>query len=127
MDRERIGKYRIDGERGSGTMGVVYEAYDPVLERSVALKTLAVRVIPDDETRDRFLREARAAAPLHHPNIVTVHDFGEEDGLLYMAMELLDGNDLRDAIDTDLLKTLDEKLDVMDGVLAGSVGTSGTL
>ena len=119
MDRERIGKYRIDGERGSGTMGVVYEAYDPVLERSVALKTLAVRVIPDDETRDRFLREARAAAPLHHPNIVTVHDFGEEDGLLYMAMEFLEGNDLRDAIDTDLLKTLDKKLDVMDGVLAG--------
>jgi serine/threonine protein kinase/tetratricopeptide (TPR) repeat protein len=117
MERERIGKYEIVGELGRGTMGEVYKARDPVLNRFVALKTLAVRGAPGDETLDRFKREAQAAALLNHPNIVTVHDFGEEHGLLYMAMELLEGTDLRDAIDNELLKPLDEKLDVMDGVL----------
>jgi len=118
MERERIGKYEIVGELGRGTMGEVYKAKDPVLNRHVALKTLVVRGAPGDETLDRFKREAQAAALLNHPNIVTVHDFGEEHGLLYMAMELLEGADLRDAIDKDLLRTLDEKLDVLDGVLA---------
>jgi serine/threonine protein kinase len=118
MDRERIGKYKIVGELGRGTMGEVYKAHDPVLNRFVALKTLPARIGPDDETLQRFQREAQAAALLNHPNIVTVHDFGEEQGLLYMAMELLEGIDLREAIDTDLLKTLDEKLNVMDSVLA---------
>ena len=118
MERERIGKYEIVGELGRGTMGEVYKARDPVLNRFVALKTLGVRASPGDETLQRFQREAQAAALLNHPNIVTVHDFGEENGLLYMAMELLEGTDLRDAIDNDLLTTLDEKLDVMDGVLA---------
>ena len=118
MDRERIGKYSIVGKLGQGTMGEVYKAEDPVLKRFVALKTLAVRASPGDETLQRFQREAQAAALLNHPNIVTVHDFGEEDGLLFMAMELLVGIDLRDAIDGELLKTLDEKLDVMDGILA---------
>jgi serine/threonine protein kinase/tetratricopeptide (TPR) repeat protein len=117
MDRDRIGKYKIIGELGRGTMGEVYKAHDPVLNRFVALKTLPARLGPDDETLQRFQREAQAAALLNHPNIVTVHDFGEEQGLLYMAMELLEGIDLRAAIDRNLLKTLDEKLFVMDAVL----------
>ena len=118
MEPERIGKYEIVGELGRGTMGEVYKARDPVLKRFVALKTITARFAPGDETLQRFQREAQAAALLNHPNIVTVHDFGEKDGLLYMAMELLEGVDLRDAIDKELLKTLDEKLDVMDGILA---------
>jgi len=118
MERERIGKYEIVGELGRGTMGEVYKARDPILNRFVALKTLTARVAPGDETLQRFQREAQAAALLNHPNIVTVHDFGEEDGLLFMAMELLEGTDLRDAIDGELLRTLYEKLDVMDGILA---------
>ena len=118
MERERIGKYEIVAELGRGTMGEVYRARDPVLNRFVALKTLEVRGSPGDEALDRFKREAQAAALLNHPNIVTVHDFGEENGLLYMAMELLEGTDLRDAIDHELLKTTDERLDVLDGVLA---------
>jgi serine/threonine protein kinase len=118
MDRERIGKYEIVGELGRGTMGEVYKARDPVLKRFVALKTMGVRAAPGDETLQRFQREAQAAAVLNHPNIVTVHDFGEENGLLYMAMELLEGTDLRDAIDNELLTSFDEKLDVLDGVLA---------
>jgi serine/threonine-protein kinase len=119
MDREQIGKYTIVGELGRGTMGEVYKAHDPVLNRFVALKTLPARLGPDDETLQRFQREAQAAALLNHPNIVTVHDFGEERGLLYLAMELLEGIDLREAIDSELLKTLDEKLDLMDSTLAG--------
>jgi serine/threonine protein kinase/tetratricopeptide (TPR) repeat protein len=118
MERERIGKYEIVGELGRGTMGEVYKAHDPVLNRHVALKTLTVKGSPGDETLKRFRQEAQAAAKLNHPNIITVHDFGEEGDLLYMAMELLEGSDLRDAIDNDLLKALDEKLEVMDGILA---------
>jgi serine/threonine-protein kinase len=118
MDRERIGKYRIIGELGRGTMGEVYKAHDPVLNRFVALKTLPLKPGPDTETLQRFQREAQAAALLNHPNIVTVHDFGEEGGLLYMAMELLEGIDLREAIDRQLFSSLDEKLSAMDAVLA---------
>ena len=118
MDRERIGKYRILGEIGRGTMGEVYRAFDDVLKRHVALKTLSGRVGPDDEALQRFQREAQAAALLNHPNIVTVHDFGEEQGLLFMAMELLEGTDLREAIDSDMLGALDLQLEVMDGLLA---------
>jgi tetratricopeptide (TPR) repeat protein len=117
MDRERIGKYRILGEVGRGTMGIVYEALDPVLGRRVALKTISVQGGSDEEALQRFRREAQAAALLNHPNIVTIHDYGEEKGILYMAMEFLEGPDLRDAIDEDLLNTLDQKLEVMDKVL----------
>ena len=117
MDRERIGKYRILGEIGRGTMGVVFEAFDPVLKRRVALKTISVPVSPDDEVLERFRREAQAAALLNHPNIVTIHDYGEEGKILFMAMELLQGPDLRDAIDNDILGPLTQKLDVMDSVL----------
>jgi hypothetical protein len=118
MDRERIGKYRILDEIGRGTMGEVYKAFDAVLRRHVALKTLSSHVGPDDEALQRFQREAQAAALLNHPNIVTVHDFGEEQGLLYMAMEFLDGADLRDAIDSDMVGDLDRQLQVVDGLLA---------
>ena len=117
MDRDRIGKYRILGEIGRGTMGVVFEAFDPVLKRRVALKTISVPVSPDDEVLERFRREAQAAALLNHPNIVTIHDYGEEGKILFMAMELLQGPDLRDAIDNDILGPLTQKLDVMDSVL----------
>jgi len=117
MNLERIGKYRIVGEIGRGTMGEVYRALDPDLNRHVALKTLSARVRPDDEAFKRFKREAQAAALLSHPNIVTIHEFGEERGILFMAMELLEGTDLRDAIDNGRLRTLDEKIRIMDKVL----------
>ena len=118
MNRDRIGKYEILGELGRGTMGEVYKALDPVLNRHVAVKTLSVLVGPDAEALGRFQHEAQAAAGLKHPNIVTIHDFGEADGRLFMAMEFLDGHDLRDAIDQDSLPNLDRKLEVVDAVLA---------
>jgi serine/threonine-protein kinase len=117
MSHRRIGKYEVRSELGRGTMGEVYRAFDPVLQRVVALKTMVMPLNEGDEILERFRREAHAAARLNHPNIVTVYDFGKEGPLLFMAMELLKGTDLRDALDGGELETLDARLDVMDGVL----------
>ena len=119
MEFDRVGKYRILNEIGRGTMGRVFKAQDPVLGRFVAVKTLSYSLGATEESRRRFHREAQAAAVLSHPNIVTVHDFGEEKGLIYMAMELLEGKDLRDALADGDLPTLDDKLRVMEQVMAG--------
>jgi tetratricopeptide (TPR) repeat protein len=119
MEFDRVGKYQILHEIGRGTMGRVFKAQDPVLGRFVAVKTLSYSLGATEESRKRFHREAQAAAVLSHPNIVTVHDFGEEKGLIYMAMELLEGKDLRDALADGDLRTLDDKLRVMEQVMAG--------
>jgi tetratricopeptide (TPR) repeat protein len=119
MEFDRVGKYRILHEIGRGTMGRVFKAQDPVLGRFVAVKTLSYSLGATEESRKRFHREAQAAAVLSHPNIVTVHDFGEEKGLIYMAMELLEGKDLRDALADGDLPSLDDKLRVMEQVMAG--------
>jgi serine/threonine protein kinase len=92
-----IGRYKILGELGRGAMGVVYRAQDPALDRVVALKTI---ILSDDadgraDYHKRFALEARAVGKLTHPNIVTTFDFGEEGDLAYIAMELLEGTDLR--------------------------------
>jgi serine/threonine protein kinase len=117
MEFDRVGKYKILSEIGRGTMGRVFKAQDPGLGRFVAVKTLTYSLGATEESRLRFHREAQAAALLSHPNIVTVHDFGEEKGLIFMAMELLEGKDLRDALADNDLPTLDEKLRVMEQVL----------
>jgi serine/threonine-protein kinase len=93
---KQLGRYRIQAELGRGAMGVVYKALDPVLDRTVALKTIVL----DEEAEERedfhsrFFLEAKAAARLNHPALITIFDFGEEDGLAYMAMELLNGKEL---------------------------------
>lgn len=94
----QLGRYQIDRELGRGAMGIVYEARDPLLERTVAIKTI---LLPGDAAQRqtyeaRFAQEARAAAKLNHPAIVTVFDFGREGDLVYMALELLPGIDLRE-------------------------------
>lgn len=94
-----IGKYRIDSLLGEGAMGVVYRAYDTVLERPVALKTLrkALLAVPGgEEMLARFRREASAGSRLSHKHVVTVYDFGEDEQQAYMAMEFIDGQCLRD-------------------------------
>src|SRR5512140_3097937 len=88
MQLERVGKYKILKKLGQGAMGEVFRAHDPVLGRDVAIKILSEKLLGDDAARQRFQREARSAAQLNHPNIITVHDFGEEQGTAYMAMEL---------------------------------------
>lgn len=91
---ESLGRYQIISELGKGGMGVVYKALDPVLDRPVALKTMAAELASDATYEKRFYREARAAAGLHHPNIVTIYELGEHEGMLFIAMEFLEGETL---------------------------------
>jgi serine/threonine-protein kinase len=93
---QQIGRYVILGELGRGAMGVVFRAQDPVLDRQLAIKTVFVPAEDADrkEYELRFTQEARAAGRLAHPGIVTIYDVGHEGGVVYMAMELLEGVDL---------------------------------
>jgi serine/threonine protein kinase len=104
MSEKRIGRYELEKTLGRGAMGVVYLARDPIIDRLVALKTLRVDLDADhaEEFRERFVREARAAGRLNHPGIVTVHDVGEdpETGLMYIAMEHVEGRDLKQILST---------------------------
>jgi eukaryotic-like serine/threonine-protein kinase len=119
MGLDRIGKYRILTRIGQGAMGEVYKAHDPLLNRYVAIKTIASAVGTDPQFRRRFQREAQAAAQLNHPHIITVFDFGEAEGITYMAMELLEGRDLKDVIAGGGLGSLRETLTVMQQVCDG--------
>jgi eukaryotic-like serine/threonine-protein kinase len=94
-----FGRYEILGKLGEGAMGVVYRARDSAIGRVVALKMLSAELGAEDELHARFRREAEAIGRLSHPNIVTVYDLGQSDGQLYMAMELLEGDDLRSLIE----------------------------
>ncbi|MCK4236326.1 MAG: protein kinase, partial [Candidatus Krumholzibacteria bacterium] len=98
MDRKKLAGYEILGKLGEGGMGVVYRARDTTLDR-----LLAIKVIPPErlgpQGKGRFLREARICSRINHPNIVTVYTAGEEDGYPFMAMELLEGQTLREIID----------------------------
>jgi len=122
-DNEPIhfGKYECRHRLGSGTMGVVYESWDPDLGRRVAIK--AVRLPGDDAEAERqladFLREARAAAGLSHPNIVAVYDSGRTDDLAYVVMELVEGGSLRTIIDRKERLAVEEIVRVMTELLAG--------
>jgi serine/threonine-protein kinase len=93
----RIGRYKTVSRIGDGAMGAVYAAYDPVLSRTIALKTLNLNLPPEERARfeTSFLDEARAVAKLNHPNIVTVYDAGKSPLGPYIAMELLEGEELR--------------------------------
>ena len=90
-----IAGYEIVELLGRGGMGEVYRAFDPRLERPVALKVLAPRLAEDEAFRERLLRESRLAASLDHPNVVPVYDAGEADGTLFIAMRYVDGANLR--------------------------------
>src|SRR6266436_468852 len=99
----KAGRYEIQGELGRGAMGVVYKAVDPVIGRTVAVKTLRLSEegtgLSRPELLNRFQTEARAAGLLTHPNIVVVFDAGEEEGLYYITMELVEGKSLQALID----------------------------
>src|ERR1700739_379295 len=99
----KAGRYEIVGELGRGAMGVVYRATDPVIGRTVAVKTIKLNAEGTSLTRPerlaRFQAEARAAGLLTHPNIVVVFDAGEEDGLYYIIMELVEGRSLAARLD----------------------------
>jgi serine/threonine-protein kinase len=95
---QQVGRYRVLERLGRGAMATVYKAYDPDIDRTLALKFLHPDLCVDAEHRSRFLREAKAAGGLAHPNIVTVFDAGEIQGRPYIAMELLDGTPLSEII-----------------------------
>ena len=102
---ERIGHYRIVRQIGRGGMGIVYEAVDEVLQRSVALKTILPSA--DPQMRDRLIREARAAAAVSHPNICQLFEIGEHEGDPYLAMELLDGQALVERLEEGAMPPAD--------------------
>jgi len=101
----RLGPYQIVAPLGAGGMGEVYRAHDPRLGRDVAVKTLPAGLAATPERRARFEQEARAASALHHPNIITILDVGEDDGVAWIAMELVEGRTLRELLAAGQLPT----------------------
>ena len=122
--KSQLGKYEIRRELGRGAMGVVYEAYDPMIKRVVALKTIRADQLDSSEAPvivARFRREAEAAGRLHHPNIVSIFDFGEDAGTAFIAMEYVAGRDLKSRFDAgerfataDAIRLTAQILDALD-------------
>ncbi len=115
----RVSKFELHDLIGEGAMGVVWKAYDTVIRRYVALKLLGSRIGKTGDARQRFLREARAAGVLQHPNLVTLYDLGEAEDQLYIAMELVEGRDLSTIIATNEPLALERKLDIVIELLEG--------
>ncbi len=115
----RLGKYELHTLIGEGAMGIVWKAYDTVLRRYVALKLLSSNFRKTRDMQERFLREARAAGAIQHPNIVTVYDLGEAEGQLFIAMEFVEGRDLSDVIALRDPLALERKLDIVIEMLEG--------
>ena len=117
---EKISKYEIRREIGRGAMGVVYEGFDPVIGRHVAIKVLRTEVFAPSQLPDllaRFKREAQSAGRLSHPHIVTIHDYGEEAGTPYIVMEYMAGQELARALERGSRFTLDGVVRVMTALL----------
>ena len=96
LGRTIAGRYELRAVLGRGGMAAVYRAHQAALGRDVAVKVIAPALASDPAFVERFRREARIVAGLRHPNILTVHDFGEDNGLLYLATELIEGGTLCD-------------------------------
>ena len=98
MEGKPFGRYRLVELLGRGGMGEVWRAYDPAIDRVVALKVLPPNFASDQVFQERFRREARSAAGLDEPHVVPIHDFGEVEGRLYVTMRLIKGRDLQDLL-----------------------------
>jgi len=121
LAEDTIGHYRIEGRLGAGGMGVVYRAHDMKLEREVALKFLPSELAQNRLAVERFEREARAAAAINHPNICTIYEVGEHQGVPFIAMELLQGETLKHRIGNHPLRLdvlLDWAIQITDGLQA---------
>ena len=116
---QSFGRYEILGVLGEGAMGVVYRARDATLGRVVALKMLAAEAQETSEQHQRFQREAEAIGRLNHPNIVKVYDLGSVDGKLYMAMELLEGDDVRHLMERSVSIPLADRVRVLTYICHG--------
>ncbi|HVF63932.1 MAG TPA: serine/threonine-protein kinase [Casimicrobiaceae bacterium] len=121
---DKLGRYEIRRELGRGAMGVVYEAYDPMIKRVVALKTVRADQLARDDAPvvlARFRREAQAAGRLTHPNIVAIYDFDEDEGTAFIAMEHVAGRDLKELFESgqrfttaDAVRLMGQVLDALD-------------
>jgi len=118
---EKVGRYEIVGELGRGAMGLVYRAVDPNIGRTVALKTMRLDVpgMEHDEMLRRFRYEAKAAGAMNHPNIVTIYDADEVDGLFYIAMEYLEGQTLQSLMAEKRIFPGDQIVEIAKQVAAG--------
>src|ERR1700680_2880385 len=118
---QKIGPYEVAGQIGAGGMGEVYKARDPRLGRDVAIKVLPATFSSDPDRLQRFAQEARAAAALNHPNILSIFDIGEEQGAPYVVSELLEGETLRERLRPGPLpirRVVDYSLQVARGLAA---------
>jgi len=122
---KRVGRYEITELIGQGGMGVVYKAFDPLLARVVAIKVISGQFHTQPELRDRFFREARAAAQLAHRNIITIYDLGEEEGLPFLAMQFLEGRDLEQRMRAPEGMTLARKLEIALAMAEGLAHAHG--
>jgi serine/threonine-protein kinase len=111
-------KYKIIEVLGRGGMGIVYKAEDKKLKRHVALKFLPPEMIQNAEAKERFVREAQAAAALSHPNICTIHEIDEEEDRSFISMEYVEGKSIREKMEKGPLE-LDEALDISMQVAEG--------
>ena len=111
---QTLGQYRLTKELGKGGFATVYRAFQPTLNRNVAIKILHPEFLRDQRALRRFKREALAVARLHHPNIVAVYDYGEHDGRAYLVMEYVAGNTLKARLGKPVAHQL--ALDVMTAV-----------
>lgn len=115
---EHLGRYEIIETLGRGSMGIVYKALDPLIDRLVAIKAIDLSVLTEEEKaryEARFYQEAKAAGRLSHPNLVTIHDLGETGDIAYIAMEYLEGHDL----EHEKHVTVDEALNIAIQAAAG--------
>lgn len=117
----RLGRYEVISELGQGAMGVVYKATDPLIDRVVAIKTINLGLAQEEkeEYEGRFYQEAKAAGRLSHPNIVTIYDVGKSGDVAYIAMEFLQGREIRDVLDEGQLLPVRQTLDIVSQVALG--------
>jgi serine/threonine-protein kinase len=116
-----LGRYKIVAEIGQGAMGVVYKAVDPIIDRTVAIKTINLNLSKQEleEYEARFQQEIKAAGRLNHPNIVTIYDVGRTESVAYMAMEYLEGRELKEIIASGKLLSPEQVVDVIAQVADG--------
>ncbi len=118
---EKLGRYVIVEEIGQGAMGVVYKAVDPLIDRTVAIKTINLDLSKEElaNFEKRFQREVQSAGKLNHPNIVTVYDVGRTEGVAYMAMEFLEGKELREILDSGVVLPIEKVMHIATQVAEG--------
>lgn len=118
----QLGKYKISSIIGRGAMGIIYKAHDSLIDRTVALKTIKQDCLDSEDAEQillRFKTEAQAAGRLSHPNIVTVYEYGEDNGTAFIAMEYVEGRNLREAITNKERFPLEAVINIIQGILDG--------